>query len=146
MTASSDFPTFRQVALDTEDARGLAEFYRQLLGLRYDDGDELPTDGSPDTLGADWLTLLGPDGKRLLAFQQVPSLPPATWPEGPRPQQLHLDFAVGDVEALGVHRDRALELGATLLRDESAHPEQPLYVFADPSGHPFCLFVATENP
>ena len=26
-----------------------------------------------------------------LAFQQVPSLPEPTWPEGPRPQMLHLD-------------------------------------------------------
>jgi hypothetical protein len=28
-------PTLRQVVLDCENARGLAEFYRQLLGFHY---------------------------------------------------------------------------------------------------------------
>nr|WP_310795976.1 VOC family protein [Herbiconiux daphne] len=73
------FPAFRQVVLDTEDARGLAQFYHELFGLPFRPGDETPEDGE------DWLVLLGPDGRRLLAFQQVPSLPPPTWPEGPRP-------------------------------------------------------------
>jgi hypothetical protein len=26
--------------------------------------------------------------------------------------------------------------------DRTDDPEEPLYVFADPSGHPFCVFVA----
>lgn len=38
-------------ALATTGARGLAEFYRQLLGLHYRPGDEPPTDGDAD---ADW--------------------------------------------------------------------------------------------
>ena len=41
------------------------------------------------------------------------------------------------------HR-RALALGAELLLDRSADPEEPLYVYADPAGHPFCIFVSTH--
>jgi len=37
----------------TRDCRALGEFYRQLLGLRYREGEEPPTDGSPDD--AEWL-------------------------------------------------------------------------------------------
>jgi hypothetical protein len=36
-----------------------------------------------------------------------------------------------------------LGLGARLLRDRFDDPDEPLYVYADPAGHPFCLFVAT---
>ena len=37
---------------------------------------------------------------------------------------------------------RALGLGATLLDDRFDDPDEPLYVYADPAGHPFCIFVA----
>lgn len=33
-------------------------------------------------------------------------------------------------------------LDATLLLDESDDPDEQLYVYADPAGHPFCIFVA----
>ena len=89
-------PTLRQVVLDCEDARVLAEFYRQLLGFRYRPGDEPPADGTPDTRGQDWLVLRDATGISRLAFQQVPHLPEPTWPEGPRPQMLHLDTTVTD--------------------------------------------------
>jgi hypothetical protein len=36
------FPVIRQTALDTTDPRRLAEFYRQLLGLRYRQGMSRP--------------------------------------------------------------------------------------------------------
>jgi len=64
-----------------------------------------------------------------------------TWPEGPIPQQLHLDLTVSTIEELHAQHDRALSLGATLLRDRSDDPEEPLRVYADPAGHPFCIFV-----
>ncbi|MGY4642412.1 VOC family protein [Cellulomonas sp. URHB0016] len=134
------FPTIRQVVLDTTDARGLAEFYRALFGLRYRDGDSPPADGEPDPNGKDWLVLRGGDGVPL-AFQQVATLPPATWPEGPVPQQLHLDATVPDLAALEAQHERALALGARLLYDRSHDPLEPLRVYADPAGHPFCLFV-----
>ncbi|GGM11620.1 hypothetical protein GCM10010102_04190 [Promicromonospora citrea] len=47
-----------------------------------------------------------------------------------------------DAAALTAARDRALELGATQLHDRFDDPEEPLYVLADPDGHPFCIFVA----
>ena len=130
----------RQVVLDCVDARALAEFYRQLLDLSYRPGDEPPAPGDPDPRGVDWLVLRGAGVQ--LAFQQVAALPPATWPEGPVPQQLHLDLTVGSIEDLDAHHERALSLGASLLLDRYDDPDEPLFVYADPAGHPFCIFVA----
>jgi hypothetical protein len=135
------FPVIRQVVLDTTDARALAEFYRQLFGLRYRPGDEPPPAGAPDPAGQDWLCLRDPDGSPRLAFEQVAELPPVTWPDGPIPQQLHLDTTVESIAELDVQHQRALALGARLLADRSADPEEPLRVYADPAGHPFCIFV-----
>jgi len=56
--------------------------------------------------------------------------------------QMHLDFTVSSVMQLQVHRERAESLGAHLLLDRTADSSEPLYVLADPSGHPFCIFVA----
>jgi hypothetical protein len=135
-------PVLRQVVLDGTDIRTLAEFYRQLLGLRYRPGDELPAPGQPDPQGQDWLVLRG--GGVQVAFQQVASLSEATWPEGPIPQQLHLDLTVPGVAELDVQHERAMALGARLLDDQSEDPDEPLRVYADPAGHPFCIFVAGE--
>jgi catechol-2,3-dioxygenase len=132
------YPQLMHTALDTTDCRGLAEFYRRLLGLHYRPGDEPPTDGSPDE--ADWLVLLDADGRRVLAFQQVPELTPSTWPAHDVPMQLHVDFKVTDVAELERHRLRAEELGARALLDRS-DSDEPLWVLADPAGHPFCLLV-----
>jgi hypothetical protein len=136
------FPVLRSVVLDTTDARGLAEFYRQLLGYGYRPGDERPPPGEPDPRGCDWLVLVDPAGKGRIAFQQVERLPPSTWPDEGVPQQLHLDLSVPTAEELAVQHERALSLGACLLADHSDDPDEPLYVYADPAGHPFCIFVA----
>lgn len=144
MAAQPGFPELRQVVLDTTDARALAEFYRQLLGYEYRPGDEPPTPGEPDPAGQDWLVLKEPGGTARVAFQQVPQLPEAAWPDGPVPQQLHLDLTVTTVADLGAQHERALALGARLRYDRSGDPEEPLRVYADPSGHPFCIFVATS--
>lgn len=120
----------------------LAEFYRQLLGLRYRPGDEAPPQGEPDPQGNDWLVLRDANGVNRLAFQRVEKLPQVTWPEGPIPQQLHLDLTVPTLDELNAQHQRALELGARLLRDRADDPEEPLRVYADPSGHTFCIFVA----
>lgn len=142
MDTERGFPELRQVVLDSTDARALAEFYRRLLGLRYRPGDEPPAGGEPDVAGRDWLVLRDAGGSPRMAFQQVAALPPATWPEGPVPQQLHLDLTVPTVADLDHQHGRALELGARLLYDRSGDPEEPLRVYADPAGHPFCVFVA----
>jgi len=138
-------PTIRQVVLDCPDARALAEFYRELFGLRYRPGDEPPSEGEPDPNGQDWLVLRGVAGGMGLAFQQVPDLPEPTWPDGPRPQMLHLDTTVPTIEALFEQRQRALGLGARELLDRSDDPDEQLFVFADLAGHPFCIFVAPES-
>lgn len=130
-----------QTVLDCTDARELAEFYRELLGLTYRPGDEPPPPGEPDPNGADWLVLRNPGGAQL-AFQQVPSLPEVTWPDGPHPQMMHLDIKVPSVAELDAQHSRALALGARLLRDRSDDPDEPLRVYADPAGHPLCIFVA----
>jgi hypothetical protein len=68
-----------------------------------------------------------PDSVPQLALQHVSELPEATWPDNvPGPQQLHLDMTP---------RWR-------LLYDRSHEPEEPLRVYAEPAGHPFCTFVA----
>ena len=109
-------------------------------GLRYRPGDEAPTDGSTDD--ADWLVLTDHGGGRVLAVQQVDELPRSTWPTAEVPMQVHLDHTVTSVEDLEHHRARAETLGATVLLDRSADEDEHLYVFADPAGHPFCIFVA----
>jgi catechol 2,3-dioxygenase-like lactoylglutathione lyase family enzyme len=136
----STYPKLMHTALDTTDARGLADFYRQLLGLRYRPGDEPPSHGTSDD--ADWLVLVDDDGERKLAFQQVSTLPRSTWPSHDVPMQMHLDFAVPTVEDLQRHRRHAEELGAKVLLDRTEDDGEPLYVLADPAGHPFCLLVA----
>lgn len=139
---SDAVPQLRQVVLDATDARRLAEFYRELLGLHYRPGDEAPSAGADDPRGRDWLVLTGADGRPQVAFQQVAQLPEATWPDGPHPQMLHLDLTVPDAGALAAQHARATGLGARLLRDRSDDAEEPLRIYADPAGHPFCIFVA----
>jgi len=135
------FPTITQVVLDTTDARVLAEFYRQLFGLEYRATDVAPPAGEPDPRGQDWLVLRNPHGGPQLAFQQTQDVRPSTWPDGTVPQMLHLDTAVATREDLETQRQRALDLGATLRMDRTDDEQEPLYVFADPAGHPFCIFV-----
>ncbi len=65
----------------------------------------------------------------------------ATWPSEEVPMQMHMDFRVPAYEDLTPHRERAEALGATLLYDGTADQGNPLYVLADPAGHPFCLLV-----
>ena len=120
--------TMHTYVLDCPDARALAEFYADLLGWEVDvSGAEF-----------DWVNVLPPEGVSKsfrLAFQQVENYTAPVWPDGPIPQQAHLDFRVASLsEATPI----ALAAGATL------HPVQPgedegWTVFLDPAGHPFCL-------
>jgi hypothetical protein len=136
------FPVLMHTALDSTDVRGLAEFYRELLGLQYRPGDEPPTDGSVDD--EDWLVLVDDAGNRKLAFNQVDQLARSTWPSDEVPKQMHLDFRVPTVDELQRHRERAERLGATLVYDRTADAGEPLYVLADPAGHPFCILVGSQ--
>ena len=138
----AEYPQLLHTVLDTARPRQLAEFYRQLLGLRYRPGDEPPADAEADEGDdADWLVLVDSAGTRKLAFQLVDQLTPTTWPTHEVPMQLHVDFTVSSRDELERQRGRAEALGAELLLDRTDDPDEPLYVFADLSGHPFCLFV-----
>ncbi|UFU02974.1 VOC family protein [Ruania suaedae] len=133
-------PRIRQTVIDASDVRALAEFYRRLLSLEYRPGDDADAAGHQP----DWLVLRDPSGGPHLAFQHVADLPRPVWPDGRPPQMMHLDTSVPGAEALEQQRQRALALGATLLLDRSDDEDEPLYVFADPAGHPFCIFVSTD--
>jgi predicted enzyme related to lactoylglutathione lyase len=126
-------PVLDLVVLDCSDPRALGQFYATVLGWEVEEGSD-----------DDWVTLEPPgggvtpnrpDGRTSLAFQRVESYQPPTWPEGPRPQHFHLDFAVADIDAA---EPAVLAAGATL------HEHQPsetgsFRVYLDPDGHPFCL-------
>lgn len=140
VVSDDDVPVIAQTVLDTDDVRGLAEFYRQLFGLVYREGDEPPPAGEPDPLGEDWLVLRNPGGVQL-AFQHTDDHAPPTWGDPTRPQMLHLDTVVRTRSQLERQRDRAVALGGRVLLDRTDDPEEPLYVLADPAGHPFCIFV-----
>lgn len=141
-----DHPMLRQIVLDAVDARTLAEFYRALLGLRWRIGDEPPPAGEPDPRAATWLALRDDAGMPVLAVQPVDELPAVTWPDPAVSQMLHLDLTVPTVEDLARQHARALDLGARHLRDRSDDEHEPLHIYADPEGHPFCIFVAPGGP
>ncbi len=123
---------FSVAALDCPEPLELAAFYAALTGLEVEPlGDFPPGDVT-------WIELLN-NGSATLGFQKVPAFVAPTWPEGPTPQQLHLDFAVDDLdegEAL------ALRLGATKAEFQ---PGDRFRVFFDPVGHPFCLVQPSEE-
>jgi predicted enzyme related to lactoylglutathione lyase len=109
------------VVLDTDDPRGLSQFYCELLGWEVDDADD------------DWVTIRGKSGAAM-AFQLSINHIPPTWPDGSIPQQFHLDLYVSDLRAAASY---AQSVGAKRVRN--AGKERSFIVFTDPSGHPFCL-------
>jgi hypothetical protein len=118
-------------ALDCPDPIPLANFYAALLGLEVEPiGDMKPED-------VNWIEVLD-NGRRVLGFQQVPQFVAPTWPEGPVPQQLHLDFHSDDLDQDEAH---ALSVGA---RKADFQPGDTFRVFLDPVGHPFCLVLREE--
>lgn len=129
---SDEFPRLIAPCLDAVDAPALAAFWQAFLGLGYRPGQ------GPDDDPA-FIVIDGPDGVPELAFQQVESLPPVTWPHGDTPQQIHLDLSVATAAQQTRQVERALALGAILLDDRRGDPTDPLVVLADPAGHPFCL-------
>ncbi|MDQ6614147.1 MAG: VOC family protein [Actinomycetota bacterium] len=141
MDTAPGIPVLRQVVLDSTDIRTLAEFYRELLDYGYRPGDEKPPSGESDPAAEEWLVLHSEGGTPRLAFQHVAQMKRATWNDGDVPQQLHLDLTVSSGAELDAAHDRAIDLGAQLLLDRSHDPDEPLRVYADVAGHPFCIFV-----
>ena len=134
----NDVPQLLHTVLDAVDVRQEAEFWRELLGLVYRPGDEVP-DGPDD---ADWLVLTRADGERCLAIQLVEALPVNRWPEPGHPSVSHLDTTVPDRASLDAVHDRVLALGGGHRLDRTDDPDEPLRAYASPAGHVFCVFVA----
>lgn len=108
------------VVIDCPDPDALADFYSALLGL--------PVNYRSD----DWVVVSENDTTSGIAFQRAPDLQPPQWRNRERPQQMHLDVMVDDVDGA----DRlVLDLGAQRLWEDEGESR----VYADPAGHPFCL-------
>lgn len=101
----------------------VAEFYAGLLGMRI--------------IRVNWLKI----GKHPAALPQLAfsgdgwsDTRPPRWPDPEYPQQVHLDLHVRD---LADAEARVLGLGGVRLAAYADHR-----VYADPVGHPFCLYPA----
>ena len=119
---------FNVTALDCPEPLELAAFYSRLTELEVEPLGDFPAQD------VEWIELLN-EGKPTLGFQKVETYVAPTWPEGPVAQQLHLDFAVTDLNAGEAH---ALAAGAT---KADFQPGTTFRVFLDPVGHPFCLVL-----
>lgn len=106
--------------MDCPDPAALAAFYSELLGL--------PVTWQED----DFAVVSADDTTSGIGFQLAPGFQPPRWPDPDRPQQMHFDVMVDDVEAAA---PRVLALGARPLPGGDSHSA----VYADPAGHPFCL-------
>lgn len=108
------------VIIDCPDPGGLAAFYAELLGLRVTWQE------------SDFAVVARDDTTSGIGFQLAPDLRPPQWPDPARPQQIHLDVMVDDLDAA---EPLVLALGARRLAGGAGDSR----VYADPAGHPFCL-------
>ena len=126
-------PSFTLTApvLGTPDPQGLARFYQRMLGWPLRDDEE------------EWATLRPTGGRTGLSFQLERDHVPPVWPPVPGTQQMqqHLDFEVEDLAAAGAHAEAA---GARFLSGYT-EPHEDVRTYADPAGHPFCLFVSLDG-
>lgn len=119
------FATLSVVALDCPDPDVLCRFYQGIVG------GTVKTESQTE----EW-TRLVVDGGCDIGFQRVADYQAPGWPDGNPPQQLHLDFAVSDLEATA---ELVVALGAR--RAEVQPQPDEWLVFLDPAGHPFCLIL-----
>jgi catechol 2,3-dioxygenase-like lactoylglutathione lyase family enzyme len=110
----------RSTVIDCPDPHALAAFYSELLGMHVVVNED------------DWVKIRYDSDAPAIAFQKAPGLQKADWPDPARPQQLHLDVTVDDIE---LAEKRVLALGAVKLDGAG----DDFRVYADPAGHPFCL-------
>jgi len=122
-------------AIDCADPINLANFYSSITGLKVD----VLTENTDSNIV--WVELKDNQGIPKLAFQKVSNYKAPTWPEGPIPQQLHLDFAVKDLDETEIE---LLKIGAVKTKFQPGSPKTNDYstefrVYLDPEGHPFCI-------
>lgn len=118
------------MVLDCPDPLVLASFYARLLSGRVGAG------------GPGWCEVHVDGMGMKLAFQAVADYRRPEWPDG-RPQQLHLDLTVSDLESAS---GLAVALGAAVLTGPVEEPGCVFVVHADPAGHPFCLCMDRPTP
>ena len=122
-------------AIDCVDPINLANFYSSITGLKVD----ITTENTDSNIV--WVELKDNQGIPKLAFQKVSNYKAPTWPEGPIPQQLHLDFAVKNLDETEIE---LLKIGAVKTEFQPGSPKTNDYstefrVYLDPEGHPFCI-------
>ncbi|MFG3440753.1 VOC family protein [Nonomuraea sp. NPDC047897] len=113
---------YHSTVLDCADPRELGRFYAELLGW--------------DTVSNrdEWVSV-SDGGSSKLAFQKVEDYRPPVWPRSERPQQVHLDLLIDDMDQA---EKAVLEIGATKHEHQPSQDDE-FRVFLDPAGHPFCL-------
>ena len=117
--------TMKMVTLDSADARRDAHFWASVLG--WDVAHEQD----------EYAMLTGPGGLAL-GFGTVADYEPPAWPNQRGTKQFHFDLAVDDVDR-GVAD--CVAAGATVATDQ---PGETWRVLLDPSGHPFCVTLASN--
>lgn len=118
-----------------EGRRVLAAFYGELLSMRaFEPYGWLKLANPPP--GEEYIAGHSTDGGSKLQFalddDGWSDRRPPRWPDPDYPQQLHLDIFVPDLSATS---ELVTDLGASLLLDHGH-----FRVYADPAGHPFCLY------
>jgi catechol 2,3-dioxygenase-like lactoylglutathione lyase family enzyme len=114
---------FASTTIDCPDPVAQLRFYRELTGWRI-------------VWESEEFCALSPDGSSFncIGFQKIEGYEAPEWPSRERPQQVHLDFYVEDLDK---GQDGALALGA---RAPETQPQPDRWrVLIDPAGHPFCL-------
>lgn len=107
---------------EQEGRRVLAAFYGELLGMQLIDDQWMRIATDPSSALRIALDSDGWSDER-----------PPRWNDPDHPQQMHFDIEVDDVESAG---ELVTRLGGTLLHEEIGGHR----TYADPAGHPFCLY------
>ena len=108
------------LAIDCPDPTALATFYGTML-----DWEIVAATEDRAAVRAEY--------GQCISFHRVEAYVPPTWPSQDKPQQMHLDVLVDDIDTAEV---AVLDLGATKSKHQ---PGTSFRVFLDPAGHPFCL-------
>ncbi|MGW5429527.1 VOC family protein [Streptomyces sp. NPDC004059] len=122
-TETSSAPAFRfaAVTFDCADAKELADFYSELLGMSV-------------LFSNDDFVFLGKEGSTGLGFNRLADYRRPTWPDPAQEKQAHIELGVDDLDAA---EKRLLELGAE--KPEFQPGGERWRVLLDPAGHPFCI-------
>ncbi|MFC6157689.1 VOC family protein [Kribbella jiaozuonensis] len=116
----------RMIVFDAADIEAESAFWAAFL------------DGTVEKWSERWHAIWV-DGGWALGVQLAPDHVPPDWPDG-APQQIHIDLYFEGVDAHTAAHERALALGAWLLKPaDDATAARGVQVYADPAGHPFCL-------